>query len=47
MVLYNKPVVSGDLTMYFVRDRLVPPERANVAQILADLNMLYYDEVLS
>ena len=46
MLQENKPIVSGDLAMCFVRERLVPPERANISQILADLQMPYYDEVL-
>lgn len=39
-------VVEHDLAICFVRERLVPPNRQNIAQILADLNMPYYDECL-
>lgn len=46
MIKYNRMEVTGDLAMCFVRERLVPPERANIAQILADLKMPYYDELL-
>lgn len=46
MLERNMPVVKGELALCFVRERLVPPERANIAQILADLRLPYYDEVL-
>ena len=42
----NKPIVPRDLPTCLVRERLVPHERANISQILADLQMPYYDEVL-
>ena len=35
-----------ELAICFVRERLVPPDRANIAQILADLELPYYDEYL-
>lgn len=38
--------VTGDVAMGFVRERLVPSERANIAQILADLDMPYYSEIM-
>ena len=46
MIEYGHEYVEGELALCFVRERLVPPERANIAQILADLGLPYYDEVL-
>lgn len=43
---YNKLRVKDDLARAFVKERLIPPERQNIAQILADLRLPYYDEVL-
>lgn len=46
MCRFGMTTVRGDLAMCFVHERLVPPDRANISQILADLKLPYYDEVL-
>ena len=38
--------VGHELAICFVRERLIPPNRQNISQILADLDMPYYDECL-
>ena len=38
--------VEHELAICFVRERIVPPNRQNISQILADLKMPYYDECL-
>ena len=42
--LENKPVLSPYESLLFIRERIIPPNRCNIQQILADNNMPYYDE---
>lgn len=36
--------VTGEWALRFVRDRIVPPDRQNIGQILRQVGIPYYDE---
>lgn len=46
MLLNNRNSVDGELALAFVKERLVPPNRAGIAETLSNLNLPYYDEYL-